>query len=290
MSEHQVQVVQSRGLTARRIDDIHHLEAVCKQADDIQLKLNQNMLKSRPKAETNDFLAYQGEQLVGFLGIYQFQAKEVEISGMVHPSVRRHSVFSSLVSAATEEIRRRGVPKMVFINAKGSVSGKAFLESIGATYTFSEYWMQLERTAFAPREALVELQPITRDDIPIVASILADSFQSDIASNIGYLEAKLADTSASCYKVVLANITIGALSVNHPGDGRAFIYGFGIAPQYQGRGYGRQSLSLAILSALESGSTVIELEVACENARALTLYESCGFKILRANDYYEKQL
>ncbi|GMA63625.1 GNAT family N-acetyltransferase [Alicyclobacillus fastidiosus] len=290
MSEHHVQVVQSRGLTARQIDDIQNLEAVCSQADDIHLKLNQSMLQSRSEAETNDFLAYRGEQLVGFLGLYQFQAKEVEISGMVHPSMRRLGVFSSLVSGAIDEIRRRSVPKMVFINANGSASGKAFLESIGAVYAFSEYWMQLERTPIAQQADEVQLRPITRDDIPVVASILAESFRAKIASNIDYLEAKLDDASAQCYKILLGKITIGALSVNQPGDGRAFIYGFGIAPQYQGRGYGRQSLSLAVQSALQSGLTVIELEVACENARALTLYESCGFQILRANDYYEKRL
>jgi len=57
-------------------------------------------------------------------------------------------------------------------------------------------------------------------------------------------------------------------------------------PEHQGRSYGRQALALAIQTALEHNRTNIELEVACENNHALRLYQSCGFEVIRANDYY----
>lgn len=78
------------------------------------------------------------------MGLYQFNSHEIEISGMVHPNYRRRGIFTELVKAAKEEIRQRGVSKLIYMNQKGSASGQLFLEALGAIYTFSEYWMKID--------------------------------------------------------------------------------------------------------------------------------------------------
>ncbi|MHB1685055.1 MAG: GNAT family N-acetyltransferase, partial [Bacilli bacterium] len=124
------------GLTADDYGRVAQLATLCNQSDNITLKINYDTLRTRPDDEVNDFLYYEREELIGFLGLYQFNSHEIEISGMVHPAYRRKGIFSALLSAAKQEVRQRGISKLIFINEMNSASGKSFLESLGAKYTF----------------------------------------------------------------------------------------------------------------------------------------------------------
>ena len=135
-------VVSKRGLTPEEFKSVTQLANICNSYDQITLKINPTMLQTRPGDETNDFLYYENGELIGFLGLYQFNNQEIEISGMVHPEHRRRGVFFELLSAAKPEIHQRRIAKLIFINEKQSTSGKFFLESLGARYSFSEYWMK----------------------------------------------------------------------------------------------------------------------------------------------------
>ncbi|MDQ0416158.1 hypothetical protein J2Z48_000316 [Croceifilum oryzae] len=52
------------------------------------------------------------------------------------------------------------------------------------------------------------------------------------------------------------------------------------------------SSSFSVGKKLEHGNWGITqfLDVACENKRALELYQDCGFVVTGSNDYFEKQL
>jgi ribosomal protein S18 acetylase RimI-like enzyme len=68
----------------------------------------------------------------------------------------------------------------------------------------------------------------------------------------------------------------------------SFISGFCVYPDKRGKGYGREILAITINEALKNKpENYIQLEVACENERALSLYKSCGFKEYTIYDYYE---
>lgn len=262
--------------------------AVCNDHDQIKLKLNDFMLQQRPANETNDFLYFLHGELIGFLGLYQFNAQEVEISGMVHPAHRRKGHFSTLLEAAKIEIARRNIPKLIFINAETSPTGKLILESHGAKYSFSEYWMALTKTRVPNMQHPLQLRSTDTPDIPFVAHAMAIGFQMNESETLELMTIDPNGTEKNSYRKVieLSGTSIGTISINQPDETSAFIYGFVILPEYQRRGYGRQALALAIQTAQDSGCTTIELEVACENKNALSLYQSCGFEVQRANDYY----
>ncbi len=84
-------------MDSKELEQVGELANLCNLYDGIQLKLNWSMLKERSGKEYSDFLFYEEDQLVGFLGIYQFQSTEAEISGMVHPKHRRKGIFTRLV-------------------------------------------------------------------------------------------------------------------------------------------------------------------------------------------------
>ena len=65
------------------------------------------------------------------------------------------------------------------------------------------------------------------------------------------------------------------------------IYGLGVLPEFRGKGYGRAILLMAIERLQEASAGEIMLQVEAENANALNLYKSCGFKETSTMDYYE---
>lgn len=58
---------------------------------------------------------------------------------------------------------------------------------------------------------------------------------------------------------------------------RAWVGGFGVVPEFRGRGLGRRYVRQALAIARASGVTSVELEVLVHNAPAIGLYERAGF-------------
>lgn len=285
------QLLAKRGLLQEDLEAIRTLADSCQKHDHVTLKLNYDMLMCRPADEFNDFLYYAGESLIGFLGLYQFNQQEIELSGMVHPDYRRTGIFTSLVSTAEEEIRRRGIHNLIFINAHGSDTGQSYLQSLGAEYSFSEHWMKATEPKPADITAPIVLRPATSTDITSVAHLTAICFDKDEAdTQVSLAKSWQLSEAKQRYVIELQGETIGTLAIDWTDEDGAFIYGFCITPDKQGQGYGRQALSLALQVAVQNHRAFVELEVACENAHALSLYESCGFQVVRANDYYVKGL
>nr|MDP9106671.1 GNAT family N-acetyltransferase [Candidatus Eremiobacteraeota bacterium] len=58
---------------------------------------------------------------------------------------------------------------------------------------------------------------------------------------------------------------------------RAWIGGFGVVPEFRGRGLARSYLGETLAIARASGANSLELEVLTHNAPAVRLYERAGF-------------
>jgi len=288
-------IVPARGLKADELWQIRELAALCDKTDGIRLKLNWYFLESRPEEEKNDWLYYENGELVGFLAMYAFSPAEAEFSGMVHPDYRRQGIFSRLVLEAKAECARRGIPRLLFMNQKGSGSGKMFLEHLGAKYVVTEFWMDYDRsktlaakqtstssgTSFRLRKAVREQDVETLVRIDALGFDMPEESARTLVANAWDNPEKM---------TLIAEVDSepsGKINVQIH-DEMAFIYGFCMLPQVRGRGYGRKTLEETIrtIEALEPG-IAMSLEVAAQNEGALSLYESCGFRIDNANDYYE---
>ena len=70
-------------------------------------------------------------------------------------------------------------------------------------------------------------------------------------------------------------------------NGIGGIYGLGVLPENRGKGFGRAILLNAIEKLKDAKAEKIMLQVAAENATALSLYKSCGFKETSVMDYFE---
>lgn len=278
-------------LDEQKFQAITALADVVNQHDGIALKLNLRTLKNRKPDDTSDFFHYIDGVLVGFLAVFQFNSQEVEISGMVHPDYRRQGIFSLLMEQAKREIIRRGIPKLIFIVQGKSQSGKAFVESIGATYSFSEYSMTLQARKQLEMKHPIRLELARPEDREFVAEAMHTAFHGFSKEDSYAMVVSEERDDKQRYVIYYEQERVGSIAVSFPPTPRtAFVYGFCMIPTHQGRGYGRQALMMTVQQMIANGYDQIELEVACENATALGLYQSCGFQVENANDYYVERI
>ncbi|RNB86298.1 GNAT family N-acetyltransferase [Brevibacillus panacihumi] len=284
------EIVARTRMSEEELEAVLQLVQVCNEHDGIDLKVNPDMLRSRRGTETEDFLCYQDDRLVGFLGLYVFHGEEAEVSGMVHPDYRRKGIFRALQNEAARVCRERKIPQHCFIVQRESGSGKSFAEQLGAVYSFSEYWMDLapDKKAVLPPPS-IQLRAAGPSDLETLIWLDVHGFQME-EEKVREMHQRINQNDRSTTYLILADHQpIGKISTMGM-DKEGFIYGFCVHPEHQGKGYGRQALAQAIDILLEEGMQKVSLEVACENSNALGLYESCGFVVKSANDYYKLTL
>ncbi|GCF10689.1 GNAT family N-acetyltransferase [Dictyobacter arantiisoli] len=276
-----------RGLSLNELLEIEVLAAECNAADQLDLKLNWSFLRTRPKNQTNDFLYYEQGKLVGYLPIFCFNLHEAEVSGMVSPQWRRQKIFSRLLAAAREECLLRKIPSLLFIVEHSSASGQAFVASLQPDYDHSEYKMRLDRLmlpATLPSSPL-QFRPAQKEDRSVLTHITARAFEMNEHAVDWYSSSSMNDAARIYYLAFLGDTCVGKIDVYY-GAKEAFISGFGVLPEYQRQGYGRQILTQTLQAIQQTGPRPVVLEVEVKNEHALDLYLSYGFKQTSRYDYY----
>ncbi|MGO8949919.1 MAG: GNAT family N-acetyltransferase [Ktedonobacterales bacterium] len=284
MSHQRQGMVKKQSLTQTELAEIHQLADICNTFERLTLKLNWEMLAEREPGQTNDFLYYEQDALIGFLPLFSFRSTEGEISGMVHPTYRGKGIFRALYGEARKECQHRGYSKLLIIVESASVTGQAFVRSLGATYSFSEYAMKLDEPPVSSQQkAPVHLRLATLDDRDQLIHITVQAFGRPVQEVIRYSADKFAQADHGWYVAELDGNVIGKIEVD---VAQGFIHGFAVLPNHQGQGYGRQILEWTVQELLARGQKDISLEVAVTNKSALSLYQSCGFKETSQYDYY----
>ncbi|SDN09927.1 Ribosomal protein S18 acetylase RimI [Psychrobacillus sp. OK028] len=268
-------------LTTKQLKDIEALQKECEMHDNIQLKLNWDMLKNRSDGNY-DFLLYAEEELIAFLGLYPF-GTTVEVCGMVKPRERRKQHFSKLFEQAIAFVKLQGFHKILLNAPAGSEEGKAFLKSINAIYSLSEYQMKWEPKELKEVTGFY-LRKAEQKDLPLRIQLNIESFGLDEKSALEVENRVDTEMDNSVYIIDVQDDSVGKIRVKVEND-EAWIYGFCLLPHYRGKGIGRKVLQHIIKKYSLQGCSV-HLEVETENAHALTLYESIGFQIVHAQDYY----
>jgi ribosomal protein S18 acetylase RimI-like enzyme len=270
-------------LTKEEISEIKVLQEVCEKEGGFQLKLNFDMLESRVGKEKEDLFHYEDGRLVGFLGIYGFGNK-VELCGMVHPDYRRKGIFSRMMEMGLVESKKQYTT--VLLNAPtDSQSAKEFLKKIPCKFYVAEYQMKWQETELSV-DPNVTLRPsITTEDFEaeIQLEVAGFGFQEQEAREFNQ---KIKETSGDQHLIIEAEgKTAGKMRVSES-NGEAWIYGFAVFPELQGKGIGRRALSKVVKMEHQKGLPIF-LEVEAKNAHALRLYESCGFRSYHSQDYYQ---
>ncbi|SES11049.1 GNAT family N-acetyltransferase [Psychrobacillus sp. OK032] len=268
-------------LTQKQLEDIKQLQQECETHDHLQLKLNWDMLSNREFNEF-DFFHYENDELVAFLGLYPF-GSTVEVCGMVKPIKRRKGHFSRLLQQGLATAKYKHFKKILLNAPASSVEAKLFLTKLGANYEFSEHQMEWkgknleEVDGFTLRKANIEdLEMRIRLDIEAFGITIEDA--QEMENRI------VGDSDNAIFMIDVHEEPVGKIRVKKE-NGEAWIYGFSILPTQQGQGIGRKVLQRVVKEQSEAGHSV-HLEVETTNAHALGLYQSVGFIVTHAQDYY----
>ena len=295
MDNHQHIISMKLELNEEDYEDIKNLEAVCyeKQKTNLKLELDFKMQQRKNSIKNkiiSEFLYYENGILAGYLGLCNFGGATVEVSGMVHPKFRRKGIFKKLYLIAKEEWQRTSASEVLVLCDHTSTLGLDFINSIGAEYAYAEYKMCLNKKVLeVTHDYAIKLRLATSEDAAEIerqtsiyfgASVEEDDDKEDIEKSSIQL-----DNSFINYLAELKGEIIGKIHISIT-DNEGFIYGFGVLPDFRGKGYGREILSSTLNILKEKDVDNIFLEVATQNNNALGLYESCGFEEISVMDYY----
>jgi ribosomal protein S18 acetylase RimI-like enzyme len=283
-------IENSYGLKLTHLAEIQQLERLCNQAERLTMKLNWSVLEARPQDQINDFLCYDHDSLVGYLALYGFNQKEVEVSAITHPNYRRQGIFKQLLWAAAEELTARQTPEILFICERTSVSGKGCMHALGSNYDFSEFKMNLGTVpSLKTIPAELELRPAEVQDIHAMTQLDELCFGVDAEVARSWLEHDLAHDKRWMIVGLLAGQVIAKAAVIF-GPAETMIVGVCVLPEFRGRGYGKAILAHTVRQVAAAYQGAISLEVACNNDSALLLYQHAGFEVVTAYDYYRLQV
>lgn len=273
-------------------DDISRLQEICLEADktalklELDYKLNRSMAVNEEAGSINEFMYYDEDRLVGYVGIGRFGGAAMEVNGMVHPDYRRRGVFKKLFSLVKDEWRRGELPEMLLLCDAAAAPGHGFIETAGAVYHHSEYEMYLRgsETGNAVSARLL-LRKAGNGDAREISRQNSIYFDMDLAEVDEILPEEEEKCGMHIYMAELEGKIIGKIHLETGGSVYG-IYGLGVLPEYRGQGYGREILIDGIKILKSMGDKEIMLQVYATNRNALELYRSCGFEETSTMEYY----
>lgn len=281
-------------ISEKEYKEINQLEELCCLQDKTNLKLELDYkLDIRRNSEIglkeiNEFLYYVEDILVAYLGISSFGGSNIgEINGMTHPDFRRKGLFKKIFELAMEECKKRNFNKILLLSDGNSNSGVKFINSVCSEYDFSEYRMKLLNKTTLESTSSIRLRKAGKLDGKEIGRQNAIFFNHSEECE-PFLEEYEEELDRNTYMVELNERVIGKIAVNYSDDS-AFISGFGILPDFRGKGYGKAALKEALRLINEKNIYEIELDVECKNNNALNLYKACGFEELSVMSYYKLQ-
>lgn len=279
-------------LSEQVIEEIRKLESVCKKQDkltsdvflDGSLNFNYDIKCS--------FLLYEDSILISVLIMFIPTQNEAEISGFTLPKYRRKGFFRKLLDKVIVELKIYGVPDILFVCEQQSLQGKEALKKVECNYDFTEYSLKYNRlNLLIPNCDLSKIQlykPSVQDSqilIDLSRQIFNDSYKDAQSMVMKEFESDFRQQ----YLATLAGEFIGMGGISFENDG-AYIFGFGITPKYQGKGFGKAMLKLMLDDLIKQNVDIIMIDVNSTNERAFNLYKKYGFKVQTAIEYYRKEI
>lgn len=277
-------------LNEKAINEVLNLEKACKKHDKLKGSVFLDTSLNFDPDMKSVFLLYENRELISMLTMFIPTKQEAEISAFTLPEYRQNGYFNALLSKAVDELKKFEIQKILFVCESQSMSGKAVAIALKAEYDHTEYSMRYDRTKLEFMDQY-RLSLITPDikNLDKIIDISMKTFDDGYEDSKSLIENCLQSKPRKQFLAVLNDEIIGLGSINQQRD-EALIFGFGIVPEYRGRGYGKELLHLIIDHLWQSGTTDIMLDVNSDNVHALELYKKCGFQIEIAFEYYKKGL
>lgn len=283
-----MKVLKLRVLNEKQKSDVDNLVRECLKEENLERTL---YLESDINYYVNMncfYLLYNNQKLVSVLTIFQPLKDEAEISAYTLQAERKKGYFDVLLSNAEEELCGFGVKRILFVVEPESKSGMAALKAYDTKYFKSEYLLSLDIGEIVEDRIDTDfnLMELSFDKRLDAVNLSQKIFGIELEEAYDIVDTAMESESMNCYGFYTGDNLIGICNVSYGKNG-ASIFGLGIKPDYQGKGYGRILLNFVLAAVKKYGLSSITLQVGSENKRAFSLYKSAGFQIQKQYDYYE---
>jgi len=275
-------------LDKKTIDEIRQAEQVCNEHDGLKGSIHLDTSFNFTDKISSVFIGYEDTRIVSVLSMFIPTIKEAEVYGFTLPGFRRRNNFKALLSQAIQELLEHGITNILFVVESQSSPGIALAAGLGGCYVKTEYLMthtgagsgfsesrKYRSRLTSPGEASIDelakmRQAIFNDNYEVTKEILSKIINHD-------------NCHQYCSEYEGTRIGLGSAYFDQQ---KASIYGLGIIPEYQAKGFGIELLVLMIKDLARRGFETIEIEVESNNENALKLYKKCGFEITCAYEYH----
>lgn len=274
------------------IKEIREVEEECKKHDGLKGNMYLDTSLNFNKDIKSIFLAYQKEKLVGFLFMFIPTQQEAEIYAYTLPEYRQRGIFRNLLEKAQAELINHNIHDILIVCENGFLHGKEITKRVNAEYEFTEYvlkYIQNDNSILKDKSYRTKLCTPTLKDLEELISMSQLIYEENYEDSKSMILNTLESESRNQYTIMFDNKFIGIGGANAE-DNEISIFGLGILPEYQGRGFGRELLHQIVSDLLKKNYKNITLEVNSNNKRAFNLYKSSGFEIKTAIDYYRKKI
>lgn len=251
-------IINTSELTSNQFYDVKTLIELCRLADNTKgisfLQGDMNAIDNFPAF----FLMYHGNTLVSFLSIFVPNLEECEIYANTLPRYRKQGCFFRLYEMACMQVKNYGISSIYFVNEPSSLVGSLVLGRLGAKLETSEYLMSYN----------MRIEPVPRRILRLECSH---------TENGEFLE------------TFRDNVKVGSMNLEIEKN-IATIYNLEVKTEYRGRGYGVETLLLALEHLKKSGCCKIILHVSSSNKIAYHMYSRHGFVHVEQLDYWLKRI
>jgi len=275
-------------LTDDELASVKALAALCNALEALDLKLSYDPVPGNDPTAPLVFLARADGAIVGFCGLDGAGRRQVEVCGMTHPQYRRRGIASALLEVVKEEARAQGSQQMLIICEDASASGQGFVQRLGLARDFTELRMEVATPPEFTEERL-EIRDAEREDAEIIDVVVTTAFGDPLGMRLYDILASMATPSERFFLGTLDGEPVTSLKVFYDAP-KAYIYGFGVLPQYSRQGYGREFAARIITQLMADGWAPVGLEVDDDNTSAYNLYRSLRFREITSYGYYPLDL
>lgn len=283
------EILALKGLDAENLTKIYELADICEKHDPIVLKLSRSMLKSRSLEETNDFLCFKENRLVGYLGLYEIfkGCGEIEATGMVDPAFRNNGIFTKLYNAALKELKNRHAKTLLFITYGGCEEGKRLAEKFEFTADHTEFAMSCQKKNWKMSSKInLTFRRAVQSDLKEMVYLDMLGFELTREEAEGFYKDSLAE---EYYIAEYDEKPVGHIQIVREEES-FLVCGLVVSPIFRRKGFGREILDYSLDIVFSDGCDTAKLEVDSTNKIAQSLYLSAGFKVKDCYDYFKLEL
>jgi ribosomal protein S18 acetylase RimI-like enzyme len=229
---------------------------------------------------------------MSYLSVYMPNPYYAECVAYTFPAARKRGYFMKLWMAALSEMHDSGKTEemeIMFLTDGQSPDAKGTLDALKMKYQYTEYVLT-KKLPPEPMEApkgldFKILNANDEKDQNAIYMLHESIFCEGEAASRVFLE--------SCKQEYVQNYLIvnpedgrpvGLFHLALDGD-RVFLFGFGVLPAYQGKGYSKKMIDLAC-SLVPEGIVTMGLQVSSYNEAAYNLYTKHGFTEASKLEYY----